>query len=508
MENFTDEGIDNIFDDTEAKANYWRGMATLLFVYAPSVNIVGAIYGPRLGGFLAYGTWGLASATLICIGTAVFTFIEHDLAHFIGIFLASLGMINFFTGIIQNNNRSFNPEKRPNSLRKLKWDITVRFFLYPVLYLMSPALFLFIKLQTILRPSSKLVKYQNMVCSRGECMYESTPQLCFQLYILLSSLQPSWTASLSMITSALSLSVPNIEKFLHSRGKVDIWNILKYLPIFFFNSIFKVASLSIIFVFFKILSLAFFPLHVILNIMFGARMKRNHFLLNETSNDLNQQGCEVLLSCFTITNLQHTRVAGLYRLQNTFLCLLTKSLILITIAAICNIAPDTVTVPSITGDIVWAELPIVQDIFLLNLMVGLTLACGLLSLVLDMVYNKFEYGAVFNEHWDEFTSLTKDEALKNRKAHSQRRKEWKAASTKCFCCGMMWCCDEGEDQLSKEIFEFSTCGAYKYKRHYHRQEAVTGSERRFGFSWMKSRKKQKQKSVNSNKSPREVEVNQ
>ena len=91
MENFTDEGIDNIFDDTEAKANYWRGMATLLFVYAPSVNIVGAIYGPRLGGFLAYGTWGLASATLICIGTAVFTFIEHDLAHFIGIFLASLG---------------------------------------------------------------------------------------------------------------------------------------------------------------------------------------------------------------------------------------------------------------------------------------------------------------------------------------------------------------------------------------------------------------------------------
>ena len=73
---------------------------------------------------------------------------------------------------------------------------------------------------------------------------------------------------------------------------------------------------------------------------------------------------------------------------------------------------------------------------------------------------------------------------------------------------MMWCCDEGEDQLSKEIFEFSTCGAYKYKRHYHRQEAVTGSERRFGFSWMKSRKKQKQKSVNSNKSPREVEVNQ
>ena len=183
-------------------------------------------------------------------------------------------------------------------------------------------------------------------------MYESTPQLCFQLYILLSSLKPSWTASISMITSALSLSVPNIEKFLHSRGKVDIWNILKYLPIFFFNSIFKVASLSIIFVFFKVLSLAFFPLHVILNIMFGARMKRNHFLLNETSNDLNQQGCEVLLSCFTTTNLQHTRVAGLYRLQNTYLCLVTKSLILITIAAICNIAPDTVTVPSITGGII------------------------------------------------------------------------------------------------------------------------------------------------------------
>ena len=77
---------------------------------------------------------------------------------------------------------------------------------------------------------------------------------------------------------------------------------------------------------------------------------------------------------------------------------------------------------------------------------------------------------------------------------------------------MMWCCDEGEDQLSKEILEFSTCGAYKYKRHYDRQEAVTGSGKRFGsfgFSWrMKSRKKQKQKPDNSTVSPKEVEVNQ
>merc|ERR1711923_664052 len=98
-----------------------------------------------------------------------------------------------------------NPKKPPKPLRKSRKDNLIRSILYPIFYITSPILFLFIKLQAILRPSSKLVQYQNQMCSRGEAMFECTPQLCLQLYILLSTLKPSWATTLSMATSELTL---------------------------------------------------------------------------------------------------------------------------------------------------------------------------------------------------------------------------------------------------------------------------------------------------------------
>ena len=203
-------------------------MATLLFVYAPSVNIVSAIYGPRVGGFLAYGPYGFFAILKIIIGALIWGFGSNIWTSVVGAFLVFLGLMNGFIGWFQNVNRPMNPEKPPEPLRKSRKDNLIRFILYPIFYITSPILLLFIKFQAILRPSSKLVQYQDQICSRGEAMLESTPQLCLQLYILLSTLKPSWAATFSMATSAIALSLPSIEKFLDSRHNND--EVKKMLP--------------------------------------------------------------------------------------------------------------------------------------------------------------------------------------------------------------------------------------------------------------------------------------
>ena len=271
-------------------------------------------------------------------------------------------------------------------------------------------------------------------------MLESTPQLCLQLYILLSTLKPSWTATFSMATSAIALSLPSIEKFLDSRHNNDeVKKMLVYYPIFLLNSIFKVAALSLIFVFFQIMSLLIFLPIALLNMVIGGQIRGRHFLLNEKSYDLSQQAMEMIMSFFTLTNLQSTRVAGLYRLRNIYMCFVSKSIILVTIVAICTIDPTGVSIPGLTGDTIWANLPIVENIFYLDLAVGLTLGCGMVSLIVDMLYNKLGYGAVFHEYWNEFTSLAREEAKKNRIANRALRKEIRRKRKKCVCCGIVCC---------------------------------------------------------------------
>ena len=98
------------------------------------------------------------------------------------------------------------------------------------------------------------------------------------------------------------------------------------------------------------------------------------------------------------------------------MCFVSKSIILIYIVVICTTDPTGESYPGIAGDTIWANLPIVVDIFYLHLTVVLTLGCGMASLIVDMFYNKHGYRAVFHEYWDEFTSIP------------------------CVCCGIMWCC--------------------------------------------------------------------
>merc|ERR1719471_2127875 len=101
--------------------------------------------------------------------------------------------------------------KQITSVMKNQW---LMFKIYPILVLLSPLILLMIKIQSVLRPNHEFIKKQAKQASLGESILESTPQYCLQLYIVLKTWEASWSQILSITTSALSLSLANLDKFL------------------------------------------------------------------------------------------------------------------------------------------------------------------------------------------------------------------------------------------------------------------------------------------------------
>ena len=86
----------------------------------------------------------------------------------------------------------------------------------------SPAIFLVLKGLTVFKPKCELLKIQSTMGSRGEAILEAAPQLALQCYIALNTLDPDWTHYFSIITSALTLSIPNIELYVTARSE-EFW---------------------------------------------------------------------------------------------------------------------------------------------------------------------------------------------------------------------------------------------------------------------------------------------
>ena len=77
-----------------------------------------------------------------------------------------------------------------------------------------------------------------------------------------------------------------------------------------------------------------------------------------------QYGEFTILSGLTVTNLENTRPAKIYRLVSAWYWVVMYSITLVTMAIIANVNPDTETE--------WTELPIVQSI---RIIVFLTNRC-------------------------------------------------------------------------------------------------------------------------------------
>ena len=90
--------------------------------------------------------------------------------------------------------------------------------------------------------------------SIAEGLYDASIQFCLQLFIIftMGDRLPSTIQYLSLTGSILMLSVPRIEAFLLDQGGVTLpikekmLKTLKYFPLFFFNSIFKLGSIGLI----------------------------------------------------------------------------------------------------------------------------------------------------------------------------------------------------------------------------------------------------------------------
>ena len=112
------------------------------------------------------------------------------------------------------------------------WKILIAPLLLPI----SPVIGLFIKLQAVMKRDNELIQNQKKICSRGECSLEATPQLCLQMYITLFTLSADWKQIFSMITSGLKISFEHTTNFLEIKQLAGGKNLVKYIPVIFFNS--------------------------------------------------------------------------------------------------------------------------------------------------------------------------------------------------------------------------------------------------------------------------------
>ena len=109
-----------------------------------------------------------------------------------------------------------------------------------------------IKLLAILKPYNEFIQSQSVYGSRGEAILEAAPQMILQLYGVLLSMNPSINQISSIITSAATLSLPNIENYVCARARnFGFQEIIKNILVFLPACLFKVLTISIISAFFS-----------------------------------------------------------------------------------------------------------------------------------------------------------------------------------------------------------------------------------------------------------------
>lgn len=391
---------------TSIKYNPWFTIHTLLYIYLPSVNIIATLYGPETIGTVAKRNGLIMAITGAVLATVGFC-VPSPKTSVIGWFLLFLGGPTSGLGLI-NKHSGFYIYDSPSLLHYI--------FFFPLLIL-SPVIFIFIKILAIIQEENRFLKSQSSYGSRGEAILEAAPQLGVQIYIALLTMKPSLNQKLSILTSAATISLPIIETYVSARGmdfgfKSIIQNVLVFVP----ASLFKVASVSIIGVFLNGWAIPLF-IGVIILVLFcllsiekftdlgmglrdlglsrgGLSLTQSSSMVTLVSSVRKHQLIEcIFLSWMTLTNLGKSKRARVYRLVSTFLITAIFSVILTVFLIICNTSvSDGYTYrmylfheTGITW--AWSELPFVnlQNGLYLNLTLGLTICLGWVSFLLDLV---------------------------------------------------------------------------------------------------------------------------
>ena len=233
---------DPIFNFSCWEYNPVFGFLTLLFIILPTPYIISSFIGPSGGGYFAV-VWG----GLVLLAGYFIT--DEEGLEGISLVMMVFGFAFFLIGNIQNaagliqrsklETRKAFLKRRFTQFIKL-WHLLL---IYPLLIPLAPFLLLFLKIQTLLRPDNEFIKQQEKLSSGGEAILEATPQFCLQLYIILTSWNASWTQIFSIVTSSLTFSLANLDKFLINERNSELGpNIetLKYFPNMCLQSLFKV----------------------------------------------------------------------------------------------------------------------------------------------------------------------------------------------------------------------------------------------------------------------------
>ena len=209
----------------------WFARLTFLFVSLPSLNVLATLYGPRTAGAIGF-VWGLV---MLIVGVILIIAIDQavidgakgsawDIAEFLvllGGSFAMLGLVMAFTMIISlisaqvqgGNIRSFI-----EVILSLVSSLFLQGLTFPLLLPFAPFIYIFLKGVGILKPRNQLLKAQSTLGGRGESILEAAPQFALQCYIILSELTPpGWIKWFSICTSALTISLKNIEHYVTAR---------------------------------------------------------------------------------------------------------------------------------------------------------------------------------------------------------------------------------------------------------------------------------------------------
>jgi len=192
----------------------------------------------------------------------------------------------------------------------------------------------------------------------------------------------------SITTSVITLSLANLDKFLIQNKSMELGlNIetVKYFPIMFLNSAFRIITISLLATILQVNSLLIVLLvWVLANMIFYVTYKCSREVKTEKDKDLQCVEC-TMLSFYTMTNLDNTKAARFYRKLSTYLYFIVYSLIMLSmILAVLNKEDDP-------------ELMELMDLIPhQNIFLSVTIGVGLMSLILDWIYARVGWEAVFH----------------------------------------------------------------------------------------------------------------
>ena len=224
--------------------------------------------------------------------------------------------------------------------------------------------------------------------SRGEAILEAAPQFALQCYIALNTLDPDWTHYFSIITSALTLSIPNIEQYVTARSEeFGPKSILKNIAVFCPGSLFRILTLSILGVFLNMWAGALISVFMEILALILIIIIR-WYKLSEEKGTWQQFGECCLLSWLTITNLANGKTSALFRMLSSVFWTVVHTVFLVDILN---------SYKNGNKYAIWTYYDnrsannLVQNPFILHIVLISTLCLGWLALVQDVITTAAKY---------------------------------------------------------------------------------------------------------------------